>query len=779
MTEHSVVLVASPFMTERSTYPIAETAASPTEVSGADSWGSFLPGIPGYEILDRLGQGGMGIVYRARQIKLNRIVALKLLLAGAHASAELRARFRTEAESLARLHHPNIVQIHDVGDADGCLYLSLEFVGGISLDQHFGGKPQSPAAAARLILSLARALQFIHEHGILHRDLKPANILVAPDGTPKITDFGIAKLQETGSGKLVSPTRTGDVMGTPSYMAPEQASGVIKAIGPAADVYALGAILYEALTGRPPHLAESPAETLIQVLLIEPVPPRVLQTKLPRDLNTICMKCLEKIPTKRYRSAADLADDVERFVAGTPIRARPAGFLERTTKWAKRRPSTAALIAVCIVALFGVISGGIWHNLRLRSERDRSQVNFDVALIAIDQLTSLVETGAELQVDPQALLEAAQAFYQDLQNNLGQDPAHRKDLAKAMLRLGDILRKLDRHEQSETAYRQAIEHLTLLASENPSNPRFQQQLAYCHNFLGEVHRRASRSDDAVAAYQRALGIQARLIAQFPKEPVYAREMARTRYNLGIVLKDLNENENAARTIQQAIETLLSLGHESRDDPVTKKELAHGYLNLGTALRPLAQYDAADHAYSQSITLYEELAHDHPRVPEFSDELAIALTNRANLLSGISTRGLDTRATFERVVELRRKLAKDYPRRPSFRRELANTLNSLASFHAKSGDTAAASHAWSSAIDLWQGLVTEDSRTPDYQFGLGMSLHNLGWLTKESGDLVDAPDVRAWPGTFACCARRESKSKRIPECGSQRVLEFGRDMCEAS
>src|SRR5262249_43924171 len=243
-------------------------------------------------------QGGMGVVYRARQTRLNRLVALKMLLAGAHAGPALQARFRTEAEAVARLQHPNIVQIHDVGEHEHCPYFALEFVEGGSLDRKLAGQPQPPDLAARLVLTLARAMHFAHERGILHRDLKPANVLLGLDGTPKITDFGLAKLLEGEPGASTPGyrTHTGEIMGTPSYMAPEQASGVTRLMPPTVDVFALGAILYEPPRGRPPLLAETPAETLMQVLTVDPVPPRRLQPKLPRDLETICLKCLQKEP---------------------------------------------------------------------------------------------------------------------------------------------------------------------------------------------------------------------------------------------------------------------------------------------------------------------------------------------------------------------------------------------------------------------------------------------------------------------------------------------------
>jgi WD40 repeat protein len=308
--------------------------------------GSNSAAVPGYEILGELGRGGMGVVYRARQIALNRTVALKMILAGGHAGAADLRRFRAEAEALAGLQHPNVVQVHEVGEHDGLAYFSLELCPGGSLAQRLKGTPLAPPEAARLVETLARAVHAAHQKGVVHRDLSPGNVLFAADGAPKVSDFGLAK-------RLDGATRTasGAVMGTPSYMAPEQAAGRSKEVGPAADVYALGAILYECLTGRPPFKAASALDTLLQVLGDEPVAPRSLNARVPLDAETICLKCLHKEPARRYASALALAEDLRRFLAGEPIAARPVGAFERCRRWARRNPVVAALAAAVVLVL--------------------------------------------------------------------------------------------------------------------------------------------------------------------------------------------------------------------------------------------------------------------------------------------------------------------------------------------------------------------------------------------------------------------------------------------
>jgi WD40 repeat protein/tetratricopeptide (TPR) repeat protein len=310
-----------------------------------------LPDLDGYEVLSELGRGGMGVVFMARQTKLGRPVALKMILSGGRAGTAELARFRAEAEAIARLQHPNIVQIYEVGEQGGLPYFTLEFCGGGNLHRKLNGTPLPTREAAVLVETLARATEAAHRRNIIHRDLKPANILLAEDGTPKITDFGLAKKLDDDSGQ----TQSGAVVGTPSYMAPEQAGGKNKQLGSATDIYALGAILYECLTGRPPFKAATIMETLRQVASDEPVPPARLQSTVPHDLETICLKCLQKEPARRYESAGALADDLRRFLENRPIVARPVGGVERAVKWARRRPAIAGLLGVSVAAALAMV----------------------------------------------------------------------------------------------------------------------------------------------------------------------------------------------------------------------------------------------------------------------------------------------------------------------------------------------------------------------------------------------------------------------------------------
>jgi serine/threonine-protein kinase len=337
--------------------------STPTSVP-SDPIDTPLPELPGYAVESVLGRGGMGVVYRARHLRLNRSVALKMLLAGPFALPAERERFRREAEAVARLRHANIVQVYDSGELDGRPYFTMEFVEGGTLARKLAGTPLPVRDAAELMAPLADAVAAAHAAGIIHRDLKPGNVLLTGDGVGKIADFGLAR--RVGDAEL---TLTGVALGTPSYMAPCQAAGKSTEIGTATDVYALGAILYECLTGRPPFRGESPAATIQQVLHADPVPPAQLNHGVPRDLETICLKCLEKDPLRRYASAAALADDLRRFLRGDAIAARPAGRLVRTRKWVRRHPTQIAILAGTALLALVLAGGGVWLAIQQADRR--------------------------------------------------------------------------------------------------------------------------------------------------------------------------------------------------------------------------------------------------------------------------------------------------------------------------------------------------------------------------------------------------------------------------
>jgi outer membrane protein assembly factor BamB/tRNA A-37 threonylcarbamoyl transferase component Bud32 len=345
----------------RAAAPPTDPRDVPTLGAGEPTPAGFVPRmVPyfgDYELLREVARGGMGVVYKARQVSLDRIVAVKMILAGQLASEQDVQRFRAEAQTAAGLRHPNIVAIHEVGEHEGQHYFSMDFVEGESLADRLADGPLPPLQAARYVETVARAIEYAHQRGVLHRDLKPANILLDRDDQPRVTDFGLARQADRDRGL----TATGAVLGTPSYMPPEQASGRRDRVGPASDVYSLGAVLYELVTGRPPFRAATALDTLLQVLDAEPAPPRLLNPAVGRDLETVILKCLAKEPERRYASAAALADDLKAFQEGRPVRARRPGRIERAVRWARRNRSPVALglisALLTALAIFGAFVG--------------------------------------------------------------------------------------------------------------------------------------------------------------------------------------------------------------------------------------------------------------------------------------------------------------------------------------------------------------------------------------------------------------------------------------
>jgi eukaryotic-like serine/threonine-protein kinase len=393
-----------------------------------------LPHILGYEVKGVLGRGGMGVVYAARHLRLDRSVALKMLLAGPYAGLQELDRFLREAQAVAALRHPNVVQLFDVGDMDGRPYFTMELVEGGSLAKKLAESPLPASEAVALVATVADAIHAAHESGIVHRDLKPANVLLTTDGRPKVTDFGLARRLER-EGEL---TLSGTPMGTPNYMAPEQALGDKIAIGPATDVYALGAILYECLTGRPPFRAETAAATLQQVLDNEPVPPARLNPRVPRDLDTICLKCLHKEPLRRYAIAAALADDLRRFERGEPIVARPVGHVERAAKWSRRRPAVATLLATGLLLVAGVTAAAVWY------VGDRNRLRYEGSL----RDSEVQNRGRQINREAMAALDQAELHLTDLRNK-ADNPVQVREM------LSDLDQWQSQLEQARQAYQRA------------------------------------------------------------------------------------------------------------------------------------------------------------------------------------------------------------------------------------------------------------------------------------------------------------------------------------
>jgi serine/threonine-protein kinase len=694
-----------------------------------------LPTVPGYEVLGPLGRGGMGVVYKARQRGLNRLVALKMILAGGHAGREELARFRAEAEAVARFQHPNIVQIHEVGEHQGQPFFALEFAAGGSLADKLAGTPWEARPAAALVESLARAMDAAHQRGIVHRDLKPANVLLTADGTPKVTDFGLAKRLDDQVGQ----THPDAILGTPSYMAPEQTGGRAREVGPASDVYALGAILYEALTGRPPFRAATVLETLDQVRSQEPVPPRQLQPKVPRDLETICLKCLQKAPARRYASTAALADDLRRFLAGEPILGRRAGALERAAKWARRKPAAAAALALLLTAVVALAVGiaAVMQGKR-RTEQALASVSQarERTRQALDEMsTQVIEDWLaqrkELEPAQRAFLERALALYEEFAQESGNAEEVRKGVAGAHMRVGKIRVTLGQHEGAEAAYRRAQDLYGSLVADFPRAPEYRSQLAKCHSNLGTLLSNI-RPEEAGVAFGEALAVQKQLVAEFPGTPEYRISLAATYNDLGLLLRDIRGPKEAKAAYDDALALLKQLADEFPTVTQYRRRLAASQDNRATLLNDMGRPEEAEAAYRDALAIRRGLVADSPPVPQQRLELARTLRHLGIVLFRSLRRPKEAEAAYREALALEKPLAAEYPTVPEYRVGLAQSLNNLGNLLMDTGRPGEAEGVFRDALALKKQLADDYPTVSQYRQDLGRSYCNLGILLKTTG-----------------------------------------------
>jgi serine/threonine-protein kinase len=620
-----------------------------------------------YEVLEEIARGGMGVVYKARQKSLNRVVALKMILAGQLASVEQVRRFRIEAEQGGGLDHPNIVPIYQIGEVGGQHYFTMKLIEGGSLSDQIARWKDDVRGAAKLVAAVARAVHYAHQHGILHRDLKPGNILLDAEGRPHVTDFGLAKHLEGNQASTVS----GAIVGTPSYMAPEQVAAR-KHLSTAADVYSLGAVLYELVTGRPPFQAATPFDVFQQVLEQEPARPRSLNLKVDRDLETICLTCLAKEPERRYASAEALARDLERYLAGEPIRARPAGVRERVFKWVRRRPAAAALLVVIGLAVLGLSLGGWWVNVLLqaalrdasrarqaaedrqqeaererqeaedrRQEAERERQRAEANAKEADRQRELVKTNFQkrLQIVDDFLLrmdrrlanmeemegvrieflsEALQLCEGLLKERVN-DPAVRRQTGRVYGSLGDAWRERGSIQKAEEAYDQALALQKKLVEESAGEPAYRNDLIITQSNRAKLLQARQRFAEAEEIYRQIIPLQDQLAAEFPNEPDYLSEAARYRFELGNLLEESRNARQAERFYREALAKVEKLAAKHPDRPDYQAEQGQAATSLALFLND-SQPDEAHRLLEESLKAHQQAHRLVPNSKEYHRRL---------------------------------------------------------------------------------------------------------------------------------------------------------------
>ena len=635
---------------EQETDDFKTTFAEPQPQPQADVADSAMKQrIGDYEVISEIAHGGMGVVYKARQTALNRTVALKMIKGARFASDEEVTRFRMEAEAAANLDHPNIVPVYEIGQHEGQPYFSMALVKGESLASVLRENPLPPKRAAELLIDVSAAISHAHSKGVIHRDLKPGNIILDDEGHPKVTDFGLAKQTESGS----ELTMTGQVLGTPSYMPPEQASGQ-SLVGVEADVYSLGAVLYTCLTGRPPFQAASVSDTLLQVISQDPVSPRALNSKVDRDLETICLKCLEKESSKRYSSAESLREDLQRYVEDRPITARPISTTARCVRWCKRNPvialtSCAAVVGFISVAVVGwigyastdaALTQSRLNEQQARMNLDLAEARFRDALGAVNNFYTRVAEETLLN-QPGArplkrkLLRQALAYYEEFLRDRRGDLALRDELVRAEFRIGIIIEEIESPEKSLPHLVRARINLTELVETDGSNLDREIALGDLLNATARVHHRLKHLDLAGEFYEKTLRVRRGIVDDWDSKneemglDESRRKLANAFMNFGLLENDQGITQKDERLIQDAFEKLGTAQKiradvlDSRSNDRVKMDIARCSLNWGRIALSHDQTELATKKAKDAVSQFEELFHSNPDDQSCQYGLAVA------------------------------------------------------------------------------------------------------------------------------------------------------------
>jgi tetratricopeptide (TPR) repeat protein len=739
---------------------------------------SAWPAIPGYEIQAVIGRGGMGVVYKARHQGLNRLVALKMLGSNSSGDPDRLARFRSEAEAVARLQSPHIVQIHDIGGVDGHPYFALEFIDGGSLAENLKGTSAPQRQAAALVETVARAIHHAHERGIIHRDLKPANILLQrrpeadrpaseaevrefsdlpiriSDFQPKITDFGLAKF--LGDGPATARTQSGDILGTPSYMAPEQTSGISQSIGPATDIYALGAVLYEMLTGRPPFRGVSSLDTLQQVRQAAPVPPRRLQPGIALDLETICLKCLEKEPGKRYSTALALADDLARYQAGRPIKARAVGRAEKVWRWCRRKPAVAALVTGLVLVFLAGSSGVIWQWQHARrnaaafrqqrdtanTERQRAEHHLQLFHDRVEQLDQL---GRILMMRPgqyqmgQKLLEQALAFYQDLLPEEENDPSVRLEAAKLFFGVGHIYSDLGLSSKAAESFGRQADLLGSLLSERPGDEKLSLDLAKSFRWQGNSFKDLGKSRAAWDAYAHAQELNEALARDYPDEPAYKMELANTLINKAELLSSRDHAQELESMSRRAVELDRAAVRALPEKPLFNSELALALGGLSLFFLDAGQLSQAEAAAREAIDINQRTLKGGQLRGYIEIYVGRSFVDLGQVLVAAG-KTPEAERSYHRAFEILNPLVEEVPASGLRRADLARAMAALADLLKELGRRQEAEEIRGRAIGHYETLKTNFPDDPQHRRNLVRCYLRQTNLLWELGSQTKATDL---------------------------------------
>jgi serine/threonine-protein kinase len=763
---------------------------SSTNGSGRRSVTAPLPvgqRIGRYELLEELGRGGMGIVYKARQLGANRIVALKMIAAGAWATPDELKRFRLEAETIAELDHPNIVPLHEVGEEDGRAFYSMKWIEGGSLAGQIERLRRQPREAVRLLLAVARAIHHAHQHGVLHRDLKPANILLgetadkssSPSLIPYVSDFGLAKklaISELSNGDQTipgAPTLSGTALGTPSYMAPEQARNARLATT-TADVYSLGAILYECLTGRPPFRASTSLETLLDVLEREPPKPSTIRPGLDHDLDTICLKCLRKEPEKRYASAAALADDLERYLAGEPILARPTGPGERFLRWCRRQPVVAGLIAaVLVTALAGVVlvvyqwreaeeqraeavsageqvkvhlaevieergkavaarkeaEGALADAKRERADADDAyrKAHNVVKQFCLRLSEEQLSHYAALMPLRKQLLSSGLAHLESFRQRMENDPRFRRDLADTLLGIGQVSGALGSHSEAVEAFQNALAVYRTLHTDEPTEVEHELRLVRTLSQISSHQAALGRTGEARMSLAEAKDIQDGLAKRFPKDAGIKSGLAALLNNLRALNGDEGRGKlDPTQSGQEVVDIRKKLLEQFPDSEEHQASLALAWYNLGLTHNSLRRPDEARRCWEEARTLQDRLVDRHGDQPRHRRDLAQTCRQLANWHTGRKEMPEALRI-YEKARQLLVELTHDYPLVIDYQSQLASVHADLGSAYLRNTQGAKALAEMNTALEMRKKAVDLQPMDVHLQTALGQSYYNLGNL----------------------------------------------------